>query len=175
MVGVDMNKMLNRQDLLDYDQISYVTLESENRYCINPVNPVNPVHTPLTLPDFADHRAFTLQAQLAAACRAALIKKSGGIEFDAIRHHSRAIMLLRFVQFVQCFFARGLLGLALNDGPAASQTVPHVHLHLIPRTRRDIGVLLGKLLARPVQPLLGAAPRAILDQQASAIRAALPA
>lgn len=62
---------------------------------------------------------------------------------------------------------------ALNDGPAASQTVPHVHLHLIPRTRRDIGVLLGKLLARPVQPLLGAAPRAVLDHQASAIRHAL--
>lgn len=61
----------------------------------------------------------------------------------------------------------------LNDGPAASQTVPHVHLHLVPRTRRDIGILLGKLMARPVQPLLGAAPRALLEQQAAAIRAAL--
>ncbi|HUH01054.1 MAG TPA: HIT family protein [Kofleriaceae bacterium] len=61
----------------------------------------------------------------------------------------------------------------LNDGPAASQTVPHVHLHLVPRTRRDLGIVLGKLMARPVQPLLGAAPRAVLEQQAAAIRAAL--
>ncbi len=28
--------------------------------------------------------------------------------------------------------------LGVNDGPAAGQTVPHVHLHLIPRYRGDI-------------------------------------
>jgi diadenosine tetraphosphate (Ap4A) HIT family hydrolase len=29
--------------------------------------------------------------------------------------------------------------LGLNDGPAAGQTVPHVHLHLIPRYAGDVG------------------------------------
>jgi diadenosine tetraphosphate (Ap4A) HIT family hydrolase len=26
----------------------------------------------------------------------------------------------------------------INDGPAAGQTVPHVHLHLIPRSEGDV-------------------------------------
>ena len=32
----------------------------------------------------------------------------------------------------------GAFSLGLNDGVAAGQTVPHVHLHLIPRYRGDL-------------------------------------
>ncbi len=65
--------------------------------------------------------------------------------------------------------------LVLNDGPAANQTVPHAHVHVVPRRRRDLPAVLGKLLRRPLEPLLGGPPRAALDRQATAIRAALGA
>ena len=58
----------------------------------------------------------------------------------------------------------------LNDGPAANQSVPHVHLHLIPRRRGDGGYLLAQLAKRPLLPLLGSAPRARLDDHARQIR-----
>ena len=29
--------------------------------------------------------------------------------------------------------------IGINDGPAAGQTVPHLHMHLIPRFRGDVG------------------------------------
>ena len=62
----------------------------------------------------------------------------------------------------------------LNDGAAANQSVPHLHVHLVPRRKGDFPTVLGKLLARPIQPLLGAAPRARLDAQATALRVLLP-
>lgn len=63
--------------------------------------------------------------------------------------------------------------LVLNDGPAASQSVPHVHLHVLPRTRGDAWRLLGRLARHPLTPFLPAASREALDRQAAAIRAAL--
>ena len=62
---------------------------------------------------------------------------------------------------------------AVNDGRAANQTVPHVHLHLLPRRRGDLGRLLLSLLQRPLVPVLRPAPRDRLDRQAAAIRAHL--
>jgi diadenosine tetraphosphate (Ap4A) HIT family hydrolase len=63
------------------------------------------------------------------------------------------------------------VNLVLNDGPAANQTVPHAHVHVIPRRKGDLAALLGRLLVRPIQPKLGAAPRRELDAAAAAIRA----
>jgi histidine triad (HIT) family protein len=65
------------------------------------------------------------------------------------------------------------VNLLLNDGPGANQTVPHLHVHVIPRQGRDLARVLGKLLQRPVAPLLGGRPRAELDRQAAGLRAAL--
>jgi histidine triad (HIT) family protein len=62
------------------------------------------------------------------------------------------------------------LNLVLNDGPAANQTVPHVHVHVIPRYGRDLARLLGRLVVRPIQPLLGRVPRRELDEIAQKIR-----
>jgi histidine triad (HIT) family protein len=63
--------------------------------------------------------------------------------------------------------------LLLNDGPAANQSVPHAHVHVVPRRRRDLATMAGRLLRRPLGPILGPAPRAQLDEVAAAIRAAL--
>lgn len=61
----------------------------------------------------------------------------------------------------------------LNDGPSASQTVPHVHLHVVPRTRGDAPRLLLRLLAHPLGPLVRGPSRSALDAHADALRARL--
>jgi diadenosine tetraphosphate (Ap4A) HIT family hydrolase len=35
-------------------------------------------------------------------------------------------------------FSPDAFNIGINDGPAAGQTVPHVHIHLIPRYRGDV-------------------------------------
>ncbi len=65
------------------------------------------------------------------------------------------------------------LHLLINDGPAANQTVPHLHLHILPRRRGDLWKLGLALARRPIVTLLGQTPRAVLERQAAAIRAAL--
>lgn len=62
--------------------------------------------------------------------------------------------------------------LLVNDGAAAWQTVPHVHLHLVPRRAGDTLAFLGSLLRHPLGPLLGPTPRERLDATAARIRAA---
>ena len=61
----------------------------------------------------------------------------------------------------------------VNDGAHASQTVPHVHMHILPRRRGDGGARLARLLARPLLTLLRPASRVRLDRQAADIRAHL--
>lgn len=63
----------------------------------------------------------------------------------------------------------------INDGPIANQTVPHVHLHVLPRTRGDLPKVFAALAKRPAVTLFGQAPRATLDEEAAAIAAALGA
>lgn len=67
------------------------------------------------------------------------------------------------------------LHFAINDGPASNQSVPHVHLHVLPRTRGDLPRLLLSLATRPLIALrlLRPAPRATLDRQAAELRSAL--
>lgn len=61
------------------------------------------------------------------------------------------------------------LNVVVADGPAASQEVPHVHVHLVPRSWGD-----GFGFRFP--PSYGHMPdRAVLDAEAERIRAALPA
>lgn len=65
----------------------------------------------------------------------------------------------------------------VNDGKAASQTVPHVHLHVIPCYRGDTVRRLARLLWHILTIALphreDPALRWRLEQQAQAIRAAL--
>ena len=57
----------------------------------------------------------------------------------------------------------------INDGKAAWQHVPHVHLHLIPRTGKDNLRLMGQITTR----FLRKPDMEKLEQQASALRDAL--
>lgn len=60
--------------------------------------------------------------------------------------------------------------LLLNDGPAANQLVPHVHLHIIPREPKDTIRTLGKL-ALHLTGLMGFAHRReTLNAQAEQLR-----
>ncbi|MDP2227374.1 MAG: HIT family protein [Moraxellaceae bacterium] len=61
----------------------------------------------------------------------------------------------------------------VNDGPAANQTVPHVHLHVLPRYRGDTGRFLARLLRKPLDPMLGPTSSAELEATAAHIRDSL--
>ncbi|MCC6374260.1 MAG: HIT family protein [Moraxellaceae bacterium] len=57
----------------------------------------------------------------------------------------------------------------INDGKAAHQTVPHVHLHILPRYKNDSAAFVSSLLAKPLLMLKGGANRKTLDNQAQEI------
>lgn len=61
----------------------------------------------------------------------------------------------------------------INDGKAAQQTVPHVHLHVLPRYQGDLLAFVGSMLAKPVHLLKGGTARRTLDAQASELRTLL--
>ena len=58
----------------------------------------------------------------------------------------------------------------VNDGPAAHQTVPHVHLHILPRYKGDSRSFLLRLLRKPLDLLVGPANPAGLEKDAAEIR-----
>ena len=79
-----------------------------------------------------------------------------------------------------CGLSVGGANLLLNDGVAANQHIPHLHLHCIPRRPRDSAGFALRLLARTLGLFGRASARAQLDAQALALRqsllkAALPA
>ena len=57
---------------------------------------------------------------------------------------------------------------ALNDGKAANQTVPHAHLHVIPRAGGDFLRTLFNLVRNLAA--LGTVKREVLDAEAEEIR-----
>lgn len=61
----------------------------------------------------------------------------------------------------------------INDGKAAHQTVPHVHLHVLPRYEGDLLAFAGGIFGKPLQMLRGGTKRTVLDRQAEEIRLAL--
>lgn len=58
----------------------------------------------------------------------------------------------------------------INDGRAAQQTVPHIHLHVLPRYRGDMRALLTEIVKKPLLPLLGPKRREVLDAHAGELR-----
>ncbi len=65
--------------------------------------------------------------------------------------------------------------LAMNDGRAAGQSVPHVHLHILPRRRGDMLATLRGLLLHFTGLFGRAVAHERLEQQAAVIRDALTA
>lgn len=58
----------------------------------------------------------------------------------------------------------------VNDGPAAHQTVPHVHLHVLPRHHGDRLNFLARLLRKPLDLMLGPDNTDALERDAADIR-----
>ena len=71
-------------------------------------------------------------------------------------------------------FAVGGSTLLLNDGVAANQHIPHLHLHCIPRQRGDTVGFGLRLLARTVGLFGRRADRATLDATATTLASHLP-
>jgi histidine triad (HIT) family protein len=63
--------------------------------------------------------------------------------------------------------ARDGANLLLNDGSAANQHIPHLHLHLIPRCRGDRLRVLGRFAARMFNLFGRRQRRALLDSLAA--------
>ncbi|HEX6042386.1 HIT family protein [Longimicrobium sp.] len=63
--------------------------------------------------------------------------------------------------------------LVVNDGPAAGQHVPHVHVHVIPRARGDLPAVLRAYAGKLFNHFGRAANRSALDALAGRIRAHL--
>jgi histidine triad (HIT) family protein len=63
--------------------------------------------------------------------------------------------------------------LIVNDGPASGQHVPHVHVHLVPRTRGDRPRVFGRIALRIFNRFGRPLDRTELDAQAARIRAHL--
>lgn len=63
--------------------------------------------------------------------------------------------------------------LLLNDGRAANQTVPHMHVHVIPRERGDALRSIGRLALHVTKVFGPATRRAELDRQADLLRQCL--
>jgi histidine triad (HIT) family protein len=104
--------------------------------------PLAPGHT-LVVPT----RAVARLADLDAAAHAAL--------FDAVR---------TLTPRVEAAVEADAMTVGINDGPAAGQEVPHVHVHLIPRFADDGGASVHAVAtARP----------SITDAEADAIAAAI--
>lgn len=62
---------------------------------------------------------------------------------------------------------------AVNDGPAAEQTVPHVHMHLLPRYKDDRMSFMMRLLRKPFDLVTGPVASEALSRDAEAIRGEL--
>lgn len=121
------------------------------------INPINTGHV-LVVP----RRAVATLAELDAATRSHLWETA-----------------LRIAQAQQRAFGSQAQHFLVNDGRAASQTVPHVHLHVVPRYAGDTFRTLGRMLWHVTTLTLRrpetVARRQPLDAQAGAIRTALEA
>lgn len=58
----------------------------------------------------------------------------------------------------------------INDGPAAQQTVPHVHLHIMPRYAGDTAGFIFKMMRKPLDLALGPTSAQQLTRDAEEIR-----
>lgn len=116
---------------------------------------------------FMDHRPWRPGHVLIAPCaHGALLAEVGAAD--------RAAVFALAADVAAAVRASGLrcddVNLIVNDGPAAGQTVAHLHVHVVPRARGDLWRA-ATLLPRRVLP---PAARATLDAHAALIAAALP-
>jgi len=102
-----------------------------------------------------------------------IIPKSHHIRLDELKSRQRAKLFSTAHRIIEAQKKAGLgvqgTNLLINDGKAANQTVPHLHLHLIPRESGDLIKSIPKLLLH-ISGLFGLkTARKTLDQIAEKI------
>jgi histidine triad (HIT) family protein len=98
------------------------------------VFPLRPGHVLVMPKTHGEHLA-----DLSPAARAHLLETANRIA-QAMRRSSLAPDGIHFV---------------VNEGRAAHQTVPHCHIHVLPRRRGDLLGLIGQILSKPIQLIRG--------------------
>ncbi|GIL05112.1 MAG: hypothetical histidine triad protein [Betaproteobacteria bacterium] len=73
-----------------------------------------------------------------------------------------AVARVQFAQRAAGLRADGYT-LLVNDGPAAGQHVPHVHVHVVPRGRGDTCAVIGRFVLATLNYFGRPRPRAALD------------
>jgi histidine triad (HIT) family protein len=84
-----------------------------------------------------------------------------------------AVARVQFAQRAAGLRADGYT-LLVNDGPAAGQHVPHVHVHVVPRGRGDTLAVIGRFVLATLNYFGRPRSRAALDAIAARLRARLP-
>lgn len=67
-------------------------------------------------------------------------KRHIGSWFEATEEERNAMLALidEAKAMIDAELAPNSYNIGINDGPAAGQTVPHLHMHLIPRVKGDV-------------------------------------
>ncbi|MCX4097313.1 HIT family protein [Nocardia sp. alder85J] len=117
--------------------------------------PATVVHETDTLVAFLDIRPITRGHTL-------VVPKRHATDLDELDHDTGAAIFTLGHRLAQAVRRSGLAAdganLLMNDGRAAFQTVPHVHLHVVPRRHGDkLTFAKGFLLRRPHEPVSTAA------------------
>lgn len=106
-----------------------------------------------------------------------VVPKSHGAHLRALsvdyRRHIFEIANEIMIAQSQCGIAFEAANLLVNDGKAANQHVPHVHIHLIPRVKGDTFPLLAAFFTRWLNALRPESKRPYFDNMAARIRAHL--
>jgi histidine triad (HIT) family protein len=84
-----------------------------------------------------------------------------------------AVARVQFAQRAAGLRADGYT-LLVNDGPAAGQHVPHVHVHVVPRGRGDTFAVIGRFALATLNYFGRPRPRPALDAIAARLHAQLP-
>jgi histidine triad (HIT) family protein len=129
--------------IVDGDIPSYTVYEDDAVLAFLDANPLARGHT-LVVPKAHHERVNDLPADLSTAV------------FDAVHD---------LTDHVEAAVDAEATTIAVNNGPAAGQEVPHVHVHIVPRSEADGG--------RPIHALIEDrpdVPDAELDDVATAIR-----
>ncbi len=109
---------------------SYKIYEDERTLAFLDINPSAPGHT-LIIPKAHVTRVEDLSKEDAEALFRTLHRLVGGIQ-DALEVPSSTI--------------------GINNGPESGQEVPHVHIHIIPRTKGDRGGIMQGLVRSKGRP-----------------------
>ena len=101
--------------------VSSIIDQNELGFSVRDIFPVNPGHT-LVIP-----------------------KRHVSSYFDLTDEESLALMQLvrRAKTAIDAEFKPDDYNIGVNNGPLAGQTVPHVHIHIMPRYKNDVDDVLG--------------------------------